>query len=218
MTTPPPVSLETGLHTEYIRKQLVQAVFAADISAAAITAPFNTTDGTLATIPAAYVPIGFTTDDGVSFPSDVSMSDVTSSQSSEPTRSDVESDVLTASFAPPETNAATVAPYAGLPLSGAGALPAIGTAWTWDRPKTPRNPFRRLLFIGLDYGDDGGEIYVVKYFPRARLTDKDDETWNRSDPTTRPVTFTAYRDSALGTSCRSWVDGPGWRALAPAGG
>ena len=218
MTTPPPVSLETGLHNEYIRKQLVQAVFAADASAATITNPFNV-DGTLAAIPAGYIPIGYTTDDGISFPSDVSMSDVTSSQSSEPTRSDVETDTLTATFAPQETNAATVALYEGLPLSGAGALPAIGSAaWTWDRAKTPVNPFRRLLFIGLDYGDDGGEIYVVKFMPRARRTDKDDETWSRADPTTRPVTITAYRDSAYGTSCRSWIDGPGWRALAPAGG
>lgn len=214
MTTPPPVSLETGLHTEYIRKQLVQAVFAADYATAAITAPFNTTDGTLATIPAGYVPVGYTTDDGVTFTSDLSMSDVTSSQSVEPTRSDVESDVLSAQFAPQETNAATVALFEGMALSGTGALPALGTAWQWDRPTSPVNPFRRLLFIGLDYGDDGGEIYVVKFFPRARLTSKDDEQWARSTETQRPVTFNAYRDSAVGTSCRNWIDGPGWRSLA----
>ncbi|WP_405991104.1 phage tail protein [Streptomyces sp. NBC_00986] len=218
MSTPTPVSLETGLHTEYIRKQLVQAIFAADISTAVITNPFDT-DGNLVTIPAGFVPIGYTTDDGISFPSDVSMADVTSSQSSEPTRSDVESDVLTATWSPQETNTATVAMYEGLPLSGTGALPAIGSAaWTWDRAKSGRNPFRRLLFIGLDYGDDGGEIYVVKFMPRARLSDKDDETWSRADPTTRPVTVTAYRDSTVGTSCRNWIDGPGWRSLAPSGG
>jgi hypothetical protein len=213
-TPPPPVSLEDGLHTEYIRKQLVQAVFAADYSVSAITAPFNSTDGALATIPAGYVPVGYTTDDGVTFTSDLSMADVTSSQSVEPTRSDVESDVLSAQFAPQETNAATVALFEGLPLSGTGALPAMGTAWQWDRAASPANPFRRLLFIGLDYGDDGGEIYVVKFFPRARLTSKDDEQWARSTETQRPVTFNAYRDSAVGTSCRNWVDGPGWRSLA----
>ncbi|MEU2740219.1 phage tail protein [Streptomyces sp. NPDC007095] len=214
MTTP----LETGLHTEYIRKQLVQAVFAADFETAAITAPFNATTGALSTIPAGYVPVGYTTDDGVTFTSDLSMADVTSSQSVEPTRSDVESDVLSAQFAPQETNAATLALYEGLPLSGTGALPAIGEAWTWDRASSPVNPFRRLLFIGLDFADDGGEIYVVKFFPRARLTSKDDEQWARSTETQHPVTFNAYRDSALSTSCRNWVDGPGWRSLAPAGG
>lgn len=210
MSTP----LETGLHNEYIRKQLVQAVFAADYETAAITAPFNPTDGTLSAIPTGYVPVGYTTDDGITFTSDLSMADVTSSQSVEPTRSDVESDVLSAQFAPQETNAATVALFEGLALSGTGALPAIGTAWTWDRPATPVNPFRRLLFIGLDYSDSGEEIYVVKFFPRARLTSKDDEQWARSTETQRPVTFNAYRDSVLSTSCRNWVDGPGWRSLA----
>ncbi|MEU6614492.1 phage tail protein [Streptomyces parvus] len=214
MSTPPPVSLESGLHTEYIRKQLVQAVFAADITEAAIAAPFDEETGALLAVPTGYLPIGYTTDDGITFPSDLSISDVTSSQAVEPTRSDIESDILSASFAPQETNAATVALYDGLPLSGAGALPAIGTAWQWDRPSSPRNPFRRLLFIGLDYGDDGGEIYVVKFMPRARLTNREDEQWARSTETQRPVTFNAYRDSALGTSCRNWVDGPGWRALA----
>ncbi|MFI9600325.1 phage tail protein [Streptomyces sp. NPDC052043] len=217
MSTPPPVSLESGLHTEYIRKQLVQAVFAADYATAAITDPFGT-DGALATIPTGYVPVGYTTDDGLTFTSDLSTADVTSSQSVEPTRSDVESDALSAQFAPQETNPATLALYEGLPLSGAGALPAMGAAWQWERPGVPLNPWRRLLFIGLDYGDNGGEIYVVKFFPRARLTSKDDEQWARSTETQRPVTFNAYRDSALGTSCRNWVDGPGWRALAPAGG
>ncbi|AQW55296.1 phage tail protein [Streptomyces violaceusniger] len=215
MTTPPPVSLETGLHAEYIRKQLTQAVFAADMSVAAISAPFSTTDGSLAAIPTGYVPVGYTTDDGVTFTGDLSMSDVTSSQASEPTRSDVESDVLSAQFAPQETNAATVALYEGLPLSGAGALPAIGTAWQWDRASTPKNPYRRLLFIGLDFNDAGLEIYVVKFFPRARLTSRDDEQWARSSETQRPVTFNAYRDSTLSTACRNWVDGPGWRAFNP---
>jgi hypothetical protein len=209
MSTP----LETGLHTEYIRKQLVQAVFAADYATTAITAPFSSTDGTLSAIPTGYVPVGYTTDDGVTFTSDLSMSDVTSSQATEPTRSDVESDVLSAQFAPQETNAATLALYEGLPLSGTGALPTIGEAWTWDRASTPKNPYRRLLFIGLDYNDSGAEIYVVKFFPRARLTSKDDEQWARSTETQRPVTFNAYRDSVLGTACRNWVDGPGWRAF-----
>lgn len=204
-----------GLHNEFIRKQLSQAVFAADYSATAITTPFNATTGALEAIPAAYVPVGYTTDDGITFTSDLSMSDVTSSQSVEPTRSDVESDVLSAAFTPQETNAATVALFEGLPLSGSGALPAVGQAWTWDRPGTPKNPYRRLLLIGVDFDAGGAEIYIAKFFPRARLTSKDDEQWARSTETQRPVTFNAYRDSVVGTSCRTWVDGPGWRNFAP---
>lgn len=205
----------SGLRNELIRKQLSQAIFAADITAAAVTTPFNATDGVLAALPAGYVAVGYTTDDGVTFTSDLSMADVTSSQSVEPTRSDVESDVLSVAWTPQETSAATVALYEGLPLSGAGALPAIGTAWDWERPATPRNPFRRLLLIGVDYADNGGEIYIVKHLPRVRLTGRDDEVWSRGTETQRPTTFTAYKDSSVGTSCRTWIDGPGWRAMAP---
>ncbi|WP_406337378.1 phage tail protein [Streptomyces sp. NBC_00649] len=215
MSTPPPVTLESGLHAEYIRKQLLQAVYAADYTAAAVDDPF-TDEGALTAIPAGYVPVGYTTDDGLTFTGDLSMADVTSSQSVEPTRSDVESDVLSAQFAPQETNNATVALFEGLPLSGVGALPAVGAAWQWDRAATPKNPYRRLLFIGLDFNDSGQEIYVVKFFPRARLTSRDDEQWARSTETQRPVTFNGFRDSVLQTSCRNWVDGPGWRAFAPA--
>ncbi|WP_431784325.1 phage tail protein [Streptomyces chumphonensis] len=204
----------TEFRNELIRKQLSQAVFAADMSAAAVDAPFDELTGALAAIPAGYVAIGYTSDDGVTYTADLSMSDTTSSQSYEPTRSDVESDILSAAFVPQETNAAAVALYEGLPLSGTGALPALGEAWTWDRPATPKNPHRRLLFIGVDFDEDGEEIYVVKFFPRARLTSRDTEQWARSTETRRPVTFTAYRDSTVGTSCRSWVDGPGWRAMA----
>lgn len=215
MSTPTPPSLEAGLRNDLIRKQLVQAVYAADYSAAAVTAPFAEATGILAEIPAEYVPVGYTTDDGLTFTSDLSMVDVTSSQSVEPTRSDVESDVITAQYAAQETNAATIALYEGLPLSGTGALPGIGEAWHWDRPALPKNPYRRLLFIGLDYSDTGGEIYIVRFFPRARLTGKDDEQWARSTETQRPVTFTGYRDSVLQTASSTWVDGPGWRDMAP---
>ncbi|MFJ9468327.1 phage tail tube protein [Streptomyces caniferus] len=218
MTTPTPPVLEDGLRNDLIRKQLMQAVYAADYSASAVSAPFNTTDGTLAAIPTGYVPVGYTTDDGVTFTGDLSMTDVTSSQAVEPTRSDVESDVLSAQYAAQETNQATVALFEGLPLSGTGALPAIGSAWQWDRPAIPKNPYRRLLFVGLDYNDSGEEIYVIRFFPRARLTSRDDEQWARSTETQRPVTFTAYRDPVLKTPCRNWVDGPGWRAFAPPSG
>lgn len=218
MGTPTPPSLEDGLRNDLIRKQLVQAVYAADYSAAAVTTPFDSATGALAAIPAGYVPIGYTTDDGLTFTSDLSMVDTTSSQSVEPTRSDVESDVLTAQYAAQETNAATVSLYEGLPLSGTGALPEVGEAWTWNRPAVPKNPYYRMLFIGLDYGDAGGEIYIVRHFPKARITGKDDQQWARSTETQRPVTVTAYRDPVLKTAKSEWVDGPGWRALAPAGG
>ncbi|MEW1867045.1 phage tail protein [Streptomyces caelestis] len=215
MTTPPPApDLDAGLNTSLIRKQLTQAIYAADYSAAAVSAPFDETTGALLALPAGYVAVGYTTDDGLTFTSDLSMADTTSSQSVEPTRSDVESDVVTAGYAPQETNAATVSMYKGLSLAGADALPAIGEQWAMSRPAVPRVPYYRLLFIGVDYADNGGEIYQVKFYPRARVTSKDDSQWARSTETQWPVTVQAYRDPVLQTAEKEWIDGPGWRALA----
>lgn len=215
MSTPPPPVLEDGLRTDLIRKQLAQAVYAADYSADAVSAPFVSGTGALAALPEGYVAIGYTTDDGLTFPTDLSMADVTSSQSVEPTRSDIESEILTAQYVPQETNATAVSMYKGLPLAGAGSLPAIGEPWSTQRPAFPRSPFYRLLFIGLDYGDTGGEIYIVKHYPRARVTSKDNQQWARSTETQWPVTVQAYKDPVLQTAEREWVDGPGWREMAP---
>ncbi|WP_329032261.1 phage tail protein [Streptomyces sp. NBC_01725] len=214
MSTPTPPALEDGLRNSLIRKQLVQVIYAADYTAAAIAAPFDEDTGALVAIPAGYVPIGYTTDDGLTFATDLSMVDVTSSQSVEPTRSDIESEVLTGQYVPQETNPAAVSLYKGMPLTGAGALPALGEPWSMERPAFPQNPYYRLLFIGLDYADDGGEIYIVKHYPRARVTSKDDQQWARSTETQWPVTVQAYKDPVLQTPEREWVDGPGWRALA----
>ncbi|MFG2468727.1 phage tail protein [Streptomyces canus] len=214
MSTPTPPVLEDGLRNNLIRKQLLQVIYAADYSAPAIASPFDSATGALVALPAGYVPVGYTTDDGLTFTSDLSMSDTTSSQSTEPTRSDVESEVLTGQYVPQETNAATVAMYKGLSLAGADALPDIGEAWAITRPSVPKVPYYRLLFIGVDYGDAGGEIYIAKHYPKARVTSKDDQQWARSSETQWPVTVQAYRDPVLKTAEKEWVDGPGWRALA----
>lgn len=214
MSTPTPPVLDDGLRNNLIRKQLLQVIYAADYTAAAVTAPFVALSGALAELPAGYVPVGYTSDDGLTFTTDLSMVDTTSSQSTEPTRSDVESEVLTGQYVPQETNPATVSMYKGLSLAGVDALPAIGEPWAMTRPAVPKVPYYRLLFIGVDYGDDGGEIYIVKHYPRARVTSKDDQQWARSTETQWPVTLQAFRDPVLKTAEKEWVDGPGWRALA----
>ncbi|MFM9589734.1 hypothetical protein ACKI1J_15585 [Streptomyces scabiei] len=204
------------LRAGLIRKALRYAIFAADASADAVTDPFDV-DGVLQTLPAGYVPVGFTTTDGVTFSGDLSNSDVESGQSASPTRSDVESDTQTAQWVPQETNAAAVALYENLPLSGGGALPVLGTAaWTWSRPKTPPTRYRRLLFIAEDLNKATGQpLYIVKHFPSALRSGREDEQWTRTAEISRGVTYQAYVDDDLGTDCLTWIDGPGWRDLAP---
>ncbi|MFD5903586.1 phage tail protein [Streptomyces microflavus] len=199
-----------------IRKALRYAIFAADPTVARVTTPFDNT-GILQALPAGYVTVGYTTTDGVTFSGDLSTSDVASGQSASPTRSDVESDTMTAQWVPQETNAAAVALYDNLPLSGEGALPDLGTAtWTWSRPKTPPTRYRRLVFIAQDLNKDTGrEIYIVRHFPSALRTGREDEQWTRTGEIARGVTYQAYVDDVAGTDAITWIDGPGWRDYAP---
>lgn len=204
------------LKSSLIRKALRYAIFAADASAPAVTDPFDV-DGVLQALPTGYVPVGFTTTDGVTFSGDLSNSDVESGQSSSPTRSDVETDTQTAQWVPQETNAAAVSLYENLPLSGAGSLPEIGSAaWTWSRPKTPPTLYRRLLFIAEDLNKATGQpLYIVRHMPSALRTGREDEQWTRTSEISRGVTYQAYVDDVLGTDMKAWIDGPGWRDLAP---
>ncbi|MFJ2848327.1 hypothetical protein [Streptomyces rubiginosohelvolus] len=204
------------LRSSLIRKALRYAIFAADASAASVSSPFDGS-GVLQTLPEGYRAVGFTTTDGITFSGDLSTSDVESGQSSSPTRSDVETDTQTAQWVPQETNAAAVALYENLPLSGPDALATIGTAaWTWSRPLTPPTLYRRLLFIAQDLNKSTGEaIYIVRHFPSALRTGREDEQWTRTAEIARGVTYQAYVDEVLGTDARTWIDGPGWRSLAP---
>ncbi|MFJ8883605.1 phage tail protein [Streptomyces sp. NPDC102402] len=204
------------LRTSLIRKALRYAIFAADTTADAVEDPFDIA-GILQTLPAGYVPVGYTTTDGVTFSGDLSNSDVESGQSSSPTRSDVETDIQTAQWVPQETNAAAVSLYENLPLTGAGALPAIGTAaWTWSRPLVPPTLYRRLIFIAEDLNKVTGEaLYIVRHFPSALRSGREDEQWTRTAEISRGVTYQAYVDEAAGTDSLTWIDGPGWRSFAP---
>ncbi|MFD9952475.1 phage tail tube protein [[Kitasatospora] papulosa] len=205
-----------NLRTSLIRKALRYAVFAADTTADAVESPFDEA-GILQALPAEYVPVGYTTTDGVTFSGDLSTSDVESGQASAPTRSDVETDTQSAQWVPQETNAAAVALYENLPLSGAGSLPALGTAtWTWSRPKTPPTLYRRLVFIAEDLNKESGQpLYIVRHFPSALRTGREDEQWTRTAEIARGVTYQAYVDDAAGTDSITWIDGPGWRDYAP---
>ncbi|MGW1219464.1 phage tail tube protein [Streptomyces californicus] len=204
------------LRQSLIRKALRYAIFAADTTADLVTAPFDA-GGVLQALPAGYVSTGYTTTDGITFSGDLSTSDVQSGQSSSPTRSDVESDTVTAQWVPQETNKAAIALYDNLPLSGTGALPPLGSAtWTWSRPKTPPTRYRRLVFIAEDLNKDtGNAIYIVRHFPSALRSGREDEQWTRTAEIARGVTYQAYIDDAAETDSITWIDGPGWRDYAP---
>lgn len=202
-----------NLRTSLIRKALSYAILAADADAPALTDPFDE-NGVLQTLPEGYLPAGYTTSDGVQFSGDLSMSDVESGQSATPTRSDVETDTQTAKWTPQETNAVAICLYENLPLD---EFPAMGSAaWHWRRPQVPPTLYRRLVFIARDLNKTTGQpIYIVRHMPSALRSDREDEQWQRTAEIARGVTYQAYYDEIAGTDCETWIDGPGWRDLAP---
>ncbi|MCX4661501.1 phage tail protein [Streptomyces uncialis] len=199
-----------ALKRRLVRKALSYAIFIADTDTVTLTAPFDT-GGVLQTLPAGYQPIGYTDDSGITWSGDYSLSEVASGQSAKPVRADVETDTVTAQFVPIETNAASTCLFEDLPLSSLGE---VGTPWDWSRPMVPATIYRRMVAIARDTTEGGTDpIYIVRHLPLALRSERGEEQWVRTEAISREVTMAAYHDDGAGTDSRTWVDGPGWRAL-----
>ncbi|MFF7901171.1 phage tail protein [Streptomyces sp. NPDC007920] len=196
---------------ELIRKQLEGSTFIAPITSSAVSA-LTGPDKALLALPLGYNDLGWMSDDGAQFSSDVSTSDVTSWGAVEPTRRDVTSDVTTLQVNLQETNKHTLGLYTGVDMSAVVPDPTSGEV-AISKPDRPPLRFWRVLTIGVDMGD-AGEIYTARFLPRASVNDKSDQSFNNGDdPTNYPVTLTGYLDSTLGYSERFFFGGPGWEAL-----
>ncbi|MFD5468899.1 phage tail protein [Streptomyces sp. NPDC127105] len=196
---------------ELIRKQLEGSTFIAPITSSAVSA-LTGPDKALLALPSGYNDLGWLSDDGAQFSSDVSTSDVTSWGAVEPTRRDVTSDVTTLQVNLQETNKHTLGLYTGVDMSAVVPDPTSGEV-AISKPDRPPLRFWRVLTIGVDMGD-AGEIYTARFLPRASVSDKSDQSFNNGDdPTNFPVTLTGYLDSTLGFSERFFFGGPGWEAL-----
>lgn len=196
---------------ELIRKQLEGSTFVAPITSSAISS-LTGSDKALLALPMGYSDLGWLSDDGAQFSSDVSTSDVTSWGAVEPTRRDITSDVTTLQVTLQETNKHTLGLYTGVDMSAVVPDATSGEV-AISKPDRPPLRFWRVLTIGVDMGD-AGEIYTARFLPRASVTDKSDQAFNNGDdPTAYPVTLTGYMDSTLGYSERFYFGGPGWEAL-----
>lgn len=196
---------------ELIRKQLEGSTFIAPITSSAIAA-LTGADKALLALPAGYNDVGWMSDDGAQFSSDVSTSDVTSWGAVEPTRRDITSDVTTLQCTLQETNKQTIGLYTGVDMTAVIPDPTSGEV-AISKPDRPPLRFWRVLTIGVDIGD-AGEIYTARFLPRASVSDKGDQAFsNGDDPTIWDVTLTGYLDSTLGYSERFFFGGPGWEAL-----
>lgn len=169
-------------------------------------------DVDLAPLPVGYDDLGWLTNDGAAFSRDVSASEVTSWGSVSPTRTDITSDTTTMTVTAQETKLLTIGLATGADLSAIVADAETGEV-SIAKPGRPKSKHYRVLSLAVDQGD-GGEIYVARFLPRAKVSNYAEQSFGGGDdPITWGVTFTGEEDSDLGYSERWIFGGPGWSAL-----
>jgi hypothetical protein len=215
VTTPPTTTFEDLMknQSQLIRKPLEGAVFLAPDDATVPTALTGGANGEPLVLPPEYVPIGWVSKaDGATWPRSTDTSEVESWGSVEPTRVDITKETLGVKFTAQETNKATLELYEGVDLSTVIADPVTGEI-TFDRPSRPKIRYYRVLGMFAD-GSGADTIYVGKLLTRSNVTEKEDQKWtDGDDPVTYGVTLNGNYDSAIGTACRYYFGGPGWRDL-----
>lgn len=206
---------------ELIRKALDGSLFVAPATATPITtlttrvAP-NATAGTpevidLTPLPTGYDDGGLMTDEGIRFSRSAESEDVTSFGSTEPSRSDVSTDVMTVQVDFQELSKVTLGLYTGADLSA--ITPTASGEVSISKPARPKSKYYRLLALAVDDSDDG-EIYVAKFFPRGKTTQYADQAFAKGGNAINwGMTFQSYVDDDLGYSQKDFFGGPGWKAL-----
>lgn len=163
-------------------------------------------------LPTGMDDLGWLSTDGVAFSRDVSTSDVQSWGSVTPTRSDVTSDTSTMAVTAQETKLLTIGLATGADLAAMVPDPQTGEV-DIKKPTRPNSKHYRALSMAVDLGD-GGEIYVARFFPRAKVTNYAEQSHGGGDePINWGVTLTGEEDSSLGYSERWLFGGPGWNFL-----
>lgn len=193
------------------RKALNGSMFVAPESATALTA-LTGTDGSLVALPTGYIDAGLIDDSGEVFARAVNKSESTSWGRTQPTRSDVDSDVTTLQLTLQETNKLTLELYTGIDMSTITPDPSSGEL-KLTKPSTPADRYYRVLCLAVDT-TSVGEIYVARFFPRMKVTDYADQAFAKSDTgIVWGVTLTAHEDDTLGTAEVTFYGGPGWKPL-----
>jgi hypothetical protein len=167
----------------------------------------------LAALPTGYDDLGWTSTDGVTYGRETEVSDVNSFGSVEPTRSDVTRDTITMAVTAQETALLTLGLYTGSDTSALTAAAGTGE-FSISKPTIPGFRYYRVLGLFVDRDDNGREIYIARYMPRARITEWSEQQFtDGDDPIQYGMTFTGYEDSDVGYSHRWIYGGPGWLAL-----
>lgn len=165
----------------------------------------------LAPLPVSYEDLGWLDPAGAQFSRDVATAEVTSWGSVSPTRTDITSDTTTLSVTAQETKLLTIGLFTGADMSAITAAFETGEVQI-SKPARPKSRTYRALSLAVDQGD-GGEIYIARFLPRAKVTGYSEQAFGGEDALPWGVTMTGEEDSTLGYSERWFFGGPGWLAL-----
>jgi hypothetical protein len=199
--------ITTMKNRNLIRKSLDAIVCVADTSAAL---PTTILTGSNLTIPAAFKPLGWHTEDGLAWAREVENSELGAHGSVDPVRSDARRVTNTLEVTAMETNIQTLGLTLGVALD---ASAGSATEVVITEASTPKAREFRMLAVSVDETDDG-EIYFGKLYSRGKVTSTSPGAWVDGDSAqSYGLTIQAYRDATAGWSVKHFIGGPGFEAL-----
>jgi len=191
---------------DLIRKVLGIAAFVAPMATAVPTA-LTDGDGALLELPDGWRPLGRPSEDGVTWARETELSEIFGHGSPEPVRSDIRRATKRMTITALESRIVNLEQYMGMDLSAVET--STGGESVFDEAALPTYPPVRLLAIGMDV-TGGGEYYIGKCFPNAKVTETGEQQWSDADQAlVYPLTYTARQDPVLGTAVRHWLAGSG---------
>lgn len=197
---------------ELVRKPLDGSAFFAPLDADAIDETFVGTGGVLAALPDDYDDLGLLTPDGMGFSREVANSDIMAFGRQTPVRSDITNDTTTLNIVAIETNLLSIGMATGAAITP-GSRSATSGALMIRKPPRPTPKQYRVFCMSVDNTEDG-EIYICRFFPKAKVTGFSDQALGGTDNAVEwGTTLTSQFDKELGFS-EAWLfGGPGWNAL-----
>lgn len=149
--------------------------------------------------------------EGITFPREVELADIESFGSQEPTRSDISSDVTSATFTCQETNKQVLEMFHNVDLDDVMPDPETGEL-SFDQPAQPETVYRRIIYIGKD-GNDQNAKYIAKIMPRATVSEFTEQTWSNESELSYGLTVKATQDEDANFALRHIFGGPGFADL-----
>lgn len=197
---------------ELRRKGLDGSVFVADYTATLVTTLTTGATATLSALPTGYEDLGLTTDDGSQFEREIEEQTDTSFAHTEPTRSDIISDVTTLTVTAQETKLLTLALFTGAATSSIEADATTGETHIL-KPNIPETRYYRILCLYVDQ-HEGEDLYIGRILPRAKITNRGSQQFGKTEGgVLYELGITAFFDSTAGYSEDYFLAGPGALAL-----